>query len=136
MPTVHHPKTSGSPSGIATLVTILIIAAIALSLALSVSLVSVSSLLTDLGERQSDVSLAAAEGCVEDTLVRLVRDSSYAGGSLGIGHAVCTVGVTGAGGSRTIQVTSTVATFTRKLRVDVSLQGGRVSVTDWQEQAE
>lgn len=136
MPWFCRQTVRNLPRGVATLVTILVIAAVALSVALRASFGSVTQLLSGLGERQSAQSLASADGCVEDALLHLQRNSAYAGGTIGLGEAVCAVGVTGSGTVRTVHVTSTVATFSRRLQVDLTILGGQVSVTGWQEKTE
>lgn len=136
MSRLHAQAVNSPPRGVAALVTILVMAAVALSVALSVSLGSVTQLVTGLGERQSAQSLAAADGCAEDSILHLARDSAYAGGTVGLGEATCTVSVESSGSLRTIHVTSTVATFSRQLKVDATVVGGQVTVTGWREKTE
>lgn len=119
--------------GAALLVAVIVVSAIALTVALSASLGSLSGLVTSSREQQSAASLAGAEACVDEALVRLVWDDAYAGGSFGMGEAACQIGVSGLGSTRTIQATSTVATFVRKIEVGVSLGSSGLTITQWGE---
>jgi Flp pilus assembly pilin Flp len=80
-------------------------------------------------------ALLSAESCVEEAFVRLSRDTSYSGGSLDVGNARCTITVTGTPcGTCTISAQATQAEFTRTVQVGVSISGGTLDITSWQEQ--
>lgn len=74
---------------------------------------------------------SAADGCVEEALLQLRRDSAYVGGTATVGDAACTITVNGSGGSRTVTVTGTVGTATRTVTVGVALSP--FAVTSWAE---
>lgn len=122
--------------GVATIVAVVVVSAISLAVAISFSLSSVGGLSTAFGDQQSVASLAGAEACAEEALVRLLWDDAYAGGAFGVGPAACQISVAGLGSSRSIQATSTVATFVRKLEVDVTLGSSGLAVTRWAEDTE
>lgn len=121
------------PAGAATLVAIVVIAAITLAVALRASFWSVSGLVAAFGASQAAVATAGLDGCVDEALLRILRQSDYGGGAFGIGSAGCVVSVQGSGVTRTIAATSTVSTFIRAATVDVSLVGGAVTVTRFEE---
>lgn len=125
--------TCRQPAGVATLVAVVVIAAITLAVALRVSFSSVSGLAAAFGEGQAAVAMAGLDGCVDEALLRILRQSNYGGGAFGIGRAGCAVSVQGTGATRTIRATGTVATFFRAATVDVSLAGGAVTVTRFEE---
>ncbi|MDD5110529.1 MAG: hypothetical protein PHI63_04955 [Patescibacteria group bacterium] len=133
----YAPKTSATGQrGAAALVAILVICAIALTIAISLSLGSLGGMTTAQGEWESAESLAGVDGCVDEALQRLTWDSGYTGGTLTLGPATCQIGVQGTGSTRTVQATSTVATFIRKIRVDLTLNGSRATLTGWQEKTD
>lgn len=127
---------SAAPRGAAALVAILVVTAIALAVAISLSLGSAGGMTTSQGEWQSAASLAGADACVDEALLRLTWDSGYTGGTLAVGSATCQIGVQGSGSTRTVQATSTVAAFVRKIRVDLTLNGSRATLTGWQEKTD
>lgn len=122
--------------GAAMIATMVVIAAITLAVALSLSLGSLGGLVTVFGEEQSAASFSGADACLEEAAVRLRWDAGYTGGTVGIGQATCVISVSGSAGSRTVNVISTVATFVRKIRADLSISGGSVSLNSWQEVVE
>ncbi|MDO8559630.1 MAG: hypothetical protein Q7S23_01145, partial [bacterium] len=122
---------SRQPSGAATLLAVVAIAAITLAVALRVSFSSLSGLLTAFYEGQAAAAAAGLDGCVDEALLRLTRDAGFPGGSFGIGTAACAVDVQGSGAARTIFATSTVATFVNAATINVSLSGGTVSLISW-----
>lgn len=82
----------------------------------------------------SEKTLLAGESCLEESLIRLSRNSSYAGGSLAIDDVNCTQTVTGTPcGNCQIDVVATRAQNTRRLRAHISMTGSKVTILDWAE---
>ena len=133
---VQEKNILSAQRGAAMIATMVVVAAITLAVALSLSLGSLGGLVTVFGEEQSAASFFGAEACLEEAAVRLRWDSSYSGGTVGIGQATCVIGVSGSGSNRTVNATSTVATFIRKIRADLSISGGSASLNSWQEVVE
>jgi hypothetical protein len=120
--------------GAAALVVMIVILAMALLVVTSTAFIGVDDL--DIGyasELSGDV-LLSAESCAEEALIRLSRNSSYAGGSLTVGEAACTITVSGTPcGSCTIDVAAVGESYTRNVQVGVNVSGSTVDIISWQE---
>ena len=82
----------------------------------------------------SEKTLLAGESCLEETFIRLSRNSSYAGGSLTIDDVNCTQTVTGTPcGDCEVNVVATHAQNTRRLRANIRMTGSHVDILDWAE---
>lgn len=81
---------------------------------------------------QGTRSYYVAESGIENALLRLLRDPSYAGETISVddGSAVVTVS-----GSSPYIITSVgeVGTFQRTIQAEADYSGGVLSVTDWRE---
>jgi hypothetical protein len=98
---------------------------------------------------QTQLSVAAATdlehvsrdyvaACLDEAIIRLKRDSGYAGlHTVPIGDGTCTLTVSGAGSSRTVSVTATSGFYTKNVTAALtqSAAGGgtRWTVSSWQE---
>lgn len=132
--------TSISPSvrrqkhGWIALVSLLIINAVALAVAMSVTSLSLNDAATSLGIAKKMEVDAVALGCMEDSLIRLRNVQSYTGGTLVVGNGSCTIAISGGGTSRTIDVTATIPgppNFNAIRRVTATLSGGSIrALTD------
>ncbi len=130
---IPNSKSQIPNRGAVSLATTLIIFTTALILALNVQFLGIGELLIGFGDSRSEQAFQAADSCVDEALLRLKRDNSYAGGSLSVGGGSCTITVSGAGATRTIDVLSTVGSASRGISVDVSLSGFVISIDDWDE---
>lgn len=129
MITFINDKNKGSVA----LVSILVIMAVSLAIALSINLGSISELKMGFSESKSSESLFGADGCVSESLIRLAWDSSYTGGTLDFGGGSCIITISGSGSTRTIDVSSMVDDLTRKIQVGVTLSGSSVTIDSWRE---
>ncbi|MFH1012594.1 MAG: hypothetical protein V1760_02500 [Candidatus Peregrinibacteria bacterium] len=123
---------SSKPKGIASLIVVIVVSAVAL-------LIATTSTLTEMGESQSRMHqnlgksvFMSAESCLEEAFIALNIDRNYAGGSLEINGTSCTIAVSPSGNSATISVTGTKEGHTRKLQAQAEWSGA-FEVTAWQE---
>lgn len=124
--------------GFVTIATAVIIFFTTLMLALSVQFAGIGVLQTGYLNNLSAQAYSLADGCVEEAMLRLTTDDTYAGGTVTAGDDYCTITVTGAGATRTITSMSTVNNVVnREIMVDVTVtdMGGwnDVVMTDWME---
>jgi hypothetical protein len=116
---------------------IVLVAAVMMTLGLSVQLGTISGIEETTLANQSEQAYIAAEGCVEDALLRLREDPNAAEGLLTItlGATQCTTTITRAGKLRTIVGRGTFGQTTRMVRVVVSVEAipGPVTIISWQE---
>jgi hypothetical protein len=111
------------------LVSLLIINAVALAIAISVNGLSVNDAASALGISKKMEADAIAQGCVEDALIQLRNVQSYSGGTLPVGNGSCAIVISGGGSSRTIDVTATIVgppNYGTTRRVTAILSGGSI----------
>jgi hypothetical protein len=78
-------------------------------------------------------NFSLADGCFEETLLRLRKDSAYAGGTLNFGAASCIITVTGGGATRTIVVTASEQNYNSIIDGGITITGSDITVDSWQE---
>lgn len=116
------------------LLTTLMVSVVLLILALAVVLNGISSRFNTFLLTDSDRLLLITQGCVEDSLLRLARDSNYSGGAVVIGGVSCTVSVQGTAPDLELTVSASDNSFTKALQLDVTLAAEpalAATVTDW-----
>ena len=119
------------PRGFVLMIVVIVIAAVFVSLAAGASIRTLTQL--DVGVTVADggAMTAAGDGCVEEALLQLRRDTAYTGGSVIVGDASCAILVAGSGASRTITATGTVGELTRTVTVGVAMSP--FALTSWSE---
>ena len=127
--------------GATALVTIVIIAAAALIMALNASLLGIGDLEIGYTSQKGGEALSLADGCAEETLRRIKIDNTYGASegeqSLSIGDNSCIITVEQNGNNRIIYATSTVDNFYKVVRVNLTLSGDNtdiITINSWQEQ--
>lgn len=139
---VHHKtdmkkiNTINTNSGFVAFASLLVISAVVLIIALSAPLLSVTEITTSLGFAKGNESLAVAEGCAEEALLRLRDDVAYSGATINIGNGSCDISVSGAGANRTINIDATVSVppdYVKHLEITVQRTGNSINVLTWQE---
>lgn len=122
-----------SQDGVVSLTVAVVVFFAALAIAMSVQFIGIGDLQEGAQDQQAERAFQVADSCVQESLLRLSRNSSYTGDTLSVGSDSCTIVVTGGGSSRVITVTATAQQSTRRVQVDVSLSGSTVTVVDWAE---
>jgi hypothetical protein len=123
--------------GFAAMLTIIIISTAALIMALNASFLGLGEL--DLGYTASEGGSAfyVADGCMQATLERIRKDTSYGVGSgtinLTVPSGSCTIDIADSGNDRTITVLGTAGDFNSKIEVDLTLSGNVIAVNSWEE---
>lgn len=122
-------------SGAAAIVTVIIILVVAMLIVSTTAFIGVDDLEIGHTSQIGGHTLRSAESCVEEALLRLSRDSSYSGGTLDVGDASCNIVVTGTPcGTCSITTEAVQATLTRTIEVGVTISGGTIDITSWEEQ--
>ena len=121
--------------GYVALIAVLIVGAIATSVALLVLATGYDSQRYTLVEQQSAQARGLATSCVEEALQTLHDNTTYTGtNGLSLGQGTCSYTVTNTGGSnRTIDTSGTVGSVVRKVKVYATITSSSISVTSWQE---
>ncbi len=122
-------------SGLTALVSLVVISSVALLIALSVNLLSLSEMQMGFDRGRSSKAFWAAEACLDEAKIRLKRNSSYAGGSLTVdSNTTCTSSIVQNGQKRIITTSGTVdGIMIRRIEARVDLSGGTISLDYWKE---
>lgn len=119
--------------GIATLIVVVIVSAVALMIAMTATLKGIDETQTGAHQNKSLETFSATDGCLDEGLLELSNNSSYTGETLTLGDISCTIVVTGIGISRTINVVATYGTdYDREIEATVTLSPEFV-ITSWTE---
>ena len=124
--------------GFITLISVLVVGAVGIAIALSLLLLGVGNSRTSFAVEQSNQAKALANACAEEALQQIRDSTSFTGtASLTLGQGTCTYTVTSQGGSnRTITASGTVGTIIRKVKIIISGINPQITVTSWQEVAD
>ena len=119
--------------GIAMLMLVIIIGAAALVMAYTASFISLGDISMGYDAHRGAEAFSTADGCMEESLLRLRKDSTYTGGTLSFASSSCIIGVSGGGASRTIIATSTSDNYNSVLNGVIGINSNIITVTSWQE---
>lgn len=124
--------------GFATLVSVLLVGAIGLTIAVSLVLLGIGVSRTSFASEQSYQAKAMADACAEEALQQIHDSTPFTGsGSLTLGQGSCSYSVTSQEGqNRTIIVGGLVGTMTRRARIVIDQINPTIQVTSWQEIAD
>jgi len=127
--------------GFAAIISLLVISAVVLSIAVSTSLLGIDAAKVSSESKYSDQSLVIAKSCTEEAMIRLKRTSqdSYTGGNLNVGNGSCIINIvvitpeTEYTVNVTAQVVQNSADYTKKITAGVTKAKNAVIQTSWQE---
>lgn len=121
--------------GFITLLSILIVGAVGVAIALSLLLLGIGSSRSSFAIEQSDQAKGLANACADEALQQIRDSTPFTGtGNLTFGQGTCTYTVTSQGGqNRTVTASGTVGTIVRKVKVIISTINPQITVTSWQE---
>ena len=124
--------------GYIALITVLILGAVSLAIAVSLLLLGTGSALTSYTQEQSAQARSLADACSFEALNRIAMDNNFAGTrNLSLGYGTCSFTVTNLGGAnRQINATGTVGIIVRKNKITTNALTPQVTVNYWQEVAD
>lgn len=125
--------------GFVTLMSVLIVGAVGIAVAVSLILLGLSSSRTSFAIEQSNQAKALANACAEEALQQIRDSTPYVArsGSFLLEQGECIFSVTNEGGeNRTITVLATVGTTVRKVEVIIDQIIPVIQVVSWQEIAD
>jgi uncharacterized protein (UPF0333 family) len=127
--------TASKQRGYALLLTVLIVGAVAVTIATTLFSLSVNSAKTSAASEASARARALADACAEEALEQIRESTPFSGyGSLDLGAGTCGYFVTNLGGqNRSIVASSTVSDATRKVKITINAINPLINVTYWQE---
>lgn len=110
-------------SGYIALTTVLVVMIVLLTFLISTQRITSGSLQSSLAGILGRETYAIAESCLEDTLIRLRRDSSYSGGTLNVSAGSCTITITDVSGTeKNITIVSSIQnSYFQRLTANVEI---------------
>lgn len=116
--------------GFVALVSLLMVAALGLTIAIAVSLSGLDELLVSLGNNRALEAHGLAQTCAEEGLEKLRNDFVSYSTSLSIDGNSCIISAVVSGNSALLHATGTVDVYSQKIEVSVDSD---LNVTNWQE---
>lgn len=124
--------------GFVALISIIIIGAAAVSVAVSLLLLGVGASKTSLTLEQSGQTKGLANACAEQALEIIKENPSYSGtGNLTLGQGTCSYSVIDRSGqNKTINAAGTAGSSIRKVKINVNQITPIINIASWQEVAD
>lgn len=124
--------------GYITLISVLVVGAVAVSITFSLILLGIGNTKTALSLDQSKQAWGLADACGEEALQQIRDSTPFTGtGNLTLGQGSCIYTVTNQGGqNRTINSTGTIGTIVRKVKIVLDKITPSLNITSWQEVAD
>ena len=125
-------------NGYVTLISILVVGAIGVSIAISLLLLGISSARNSIILEQSSKAKYMADICIEEGIRQIRELNSFSGGNT-FNFASNTCGylvIDGGGENRVVQASSTVGSAVRKVKVEIDQISPTINVSSWQEVAD
>jgi hypothetical protein len=127
--------TKKTKKGSVALISILVISAILIIAVVSASESSVTNSYQYLNKKTGEELYFVAESCLEDAIIMLEEDTSFAGGTLNLNESECISTIAGAG-NKTINIEVNSGDYSQSFQAEVSItaQGhaNNVKLLNWQ----
>lgn len=125
-------QSNHNEKGYIALASVLVIAAIVITIGLSTSLLSVNEAQMSLSGKKSKESVDLVEGCVEDALMR-INTSNTIPSQISLPEGTCNVTIDAQSGKDwTVTVTGTIDTYTKRVQATIT-RNTSVLITTWEE---
>ena len=132
-------KNQESNKGYIALVSVLVLGAIALLIALTLNFFNLTSFLIFRATSASTKSLYLASACAEEGLRKLREDPAYAGNeTINLDGSSCLILPieTGEGGVLILKTSSNYEGYPRRLRIEIGQVSPQIRINSWQEVAD
>lgn len=119
--------------GYIAIISVLIIGAVVLAIAVTVSLLAIGEGQTSLALTKGEDALQFSEGCMEDAMLKALNNNSYVGGTITRPEGTCTITASKSSNNWTVTATSTATVYRRTIQAHFTRSGRSITITDWQE---
>lgn len=119
--------------GATALVTVLIISVSSLIMAYGATMLGLGELGMSCTVQEGEKAMYGIESCLDETLIKLKRDTPYSGGNLVIGAYSCIININGTGNPYYISVESNAGDYTKKIEVEAEFNGLVPYLNSWTE---
>ena len=114
-------ETTKTKQGFIMIVAVIIMSAVISVIAISVTLGSITLLEKTDTALRGEYARYYSQGCLQEALIQLNMDNSYAGGTLNLAGSTCTVVISGTGNNRTIEISGSNNDYYHGITADVTL---------------
>ena len=119
-------------NGFIALTSILVISVVILSITLTVVYLSVGQGQSSLAITKGEDQLNFVEGCMEDALLKIRANASYAGGTITRPEGSCSITVSQVGNIYTVNSTGSVLNYKRTVQVNAT-RSSTIVINSWKE---
>ncbi len=112
--------------------TVLVITAVSLAIATTVSLLSIGDLQTSYALTKGEETYAFVDGCMEDALEQTATKPTYAGGNITRPEGTCSITVSKTGNTWTLTATTLASDYKRTLQT-VATRSASLKLHTWKE---
>ena len=119
--------------GYIAITTVMLISAITLMIAVTVTLVSINEGQSSLASSKGEERLSFVDGCMEDAILKIRNSASYAGGTTTTPDGNCAITVAKVGSVYTVTASPVDLTYLKKVQAVVTRGASTVTITSWQE---
>ena len=119
--------------GMMLLTTVLLMGAVSLMVAVSIANRGIGEMSISYSDNQGIRAQNMAEGCTQNALLRLSRNSSYSGETLTVQDGVCVIAVETNGSNATIRTQATVGTWVRYITAQITVLGRSITIDSWKQ---
>lgn len=120
--------------GFVAISTVLILSLVVVSIAATVSLLSIGEAQSGLSLFKGEDNLSFVEGCVEDVMLKIRSNSGYSGTSIIRPEGTCSITyVTGGPVNWDVKVTSSTNTYQRTIEAVFTRNATGITLTSWKE---
>lgn len=122
-------------SGYIALVSVIVVGAVGVAIVVSLLLLGLGSMRTSFADAQGGIARSYANSCAEEALQKINENTSFTGtSSISFSSGTCNYSVQNTGGSnRNVEVTGTVGTIVRKVKITINAVSPLIGISSWQE---
>jgi hypothetical protein len=118
--------------GYIAVLTVLIISAVVLTAATTVSLLAIGEAQSSLSLFKGEDAITFVEGCMEDALLKARNNNAYTSGTITRPEGTCTITVSKAGSTWTVTATTINTQYARTVQAVVT-RSSFLTITSWKE---
>jgi len=119
-------------NGFIAISSILIIAAVVLTISITVSLLSIGEGQSALSLMKGEATLNLIEGCMEDAMLQISINPNYSGGLINRPEGACNIAVSNIGSDYTVTSTNTSTDYKRTIQSVVN-RSSALMISSWKE---
>ena len=124
-------KTLKSQTGGTLLITLLIVSAVVLIIAISVNMISLDEALASSHFNKAEPVRTLGRSCYEEVLLQLKRDPNYSSTSVTLPEGICNLSITGISTTKTVQIDALLNNYQIEYEFEVDLSVIPAKINYW-----